>query len=47
MPLGPGVRFRFKTVNHEEALRLAFKNNKVIEVVPFHKVNGVYKKGKR
>lgn len=31
MPLGPGVRYRWKTYSSGKKVRLAFKNNKVIE----------------
>lgn len=32
MPLGPGVRYRWKTYPSGEKVRLAFKGNEVIEV---------------
>ena len=32
MPLGPGVRYRWKTTESGKKIRLAFKGNKVIEV---------------
>ena len=32
MPLGPGTRYRWKTTKSGKKIRLAFKNNKVIEV---------------
>ena len=31
MPLGPGVRYRWKTYPSGKKVRLAFKDNKVIE----------------
>ena len=31
MPLGKGVRFRVKTTKSGKKIRLAFKNNRVIE----------------
>lgn len=36
MPLGKGVRFRFKDTKHGK-VRLAFRGNKVVEVKPFTK----------
>lgn len=32
MPLGPGVKYRWKTEPNGTKIRLAFKNDKVIEV---------------
>jgi len=32
MPLGPGVRYRYKTYPSGEKVRLAFKGSKVVEV---------------
>lgn len=34
MPLGPGVRYRWKTYPSGKKVRLAFKGKKVIEVKP-------------
>lgn len=34
MPLGPGVRYRWKRMPNGRMVRLAFKNNKVVEVKP-------------
>ena len=34
MPLGRGVRYRWKTYPSGKKVRLAFKGNKVIEVKP-------------
>lgn len=31
MPLGKGVRYRWKTTKSGKRVRLAFKNNKVVE----------------
>jgi len=31
MPLGPGVRYRWKTTKGGKKIRLAFRDNKVIE----------------
>lgn len=35
MPLGYGIRYAFKRVSPEEAIRLAFKDNKVVETKVF------------
>jgi hypothetical protein len=32
VPLGPGVRYRWKTTSSGKKVRLAFRGNKVIEV---------------
>lgn len=32
MPLGPGVRYRWKTTKSGKKVRLAFKGNTVVEV---------------
>ena len=42
MPLGKGVRFRFKIISPRKAQRLAFKGSNVIEVVGYHRANGVW-----
>lgn len=34
MPLGPGVRYRWKTTKSGKKIRLAFRGNRVIEVKP-------------
>lgn len=34
MPLGKGVRYRWKTTKSGKEIRLAFKGSKVIEVKP-------------
>lgn len=34
MPLGKGVRYRWKTTSNGKQIRLAFKGNDVIEVKP-------------
>lgn len=34
MPLGPGVRYRYKTYPSGKKVRLAFRKNKVVEVKP-------------
>jgi len=36
MPLGKGVRYRWKTTKGGKKIRLAFKNNKVVEVKKKH-----------
>lgn len=45
MPLGKNIRYRFKTTKND-GVRLAFDNNKVVEVVPFVRVSGILKKKK-
>jgi hypothetical protein len=40
MPLGPGVRYRFRRSKGGQTQRLAFRGKKVIEVTP-------YKRGKQ
>lgn len=43
MPLGPGVRFRFKRMKGGRKQRLAFRGSKVVEVVNYSKAG---RKGK-
>lgn len=40
MPLPPGTRYRYKKYPSGKVVRLAFKNNKVIEAVPYKKGSG-------
>lgn len=40
MPLGKGIRFRFKRLGKGKAVRLAFKGNKVVEAAPFKSKGG-------
>lgn len=44
MPLGKGVRFRFKRTGGGKAVRLAFRGNKVVEAKPFKKRGGKFVK---
>ena len=46
MPI-KGARYRFKRVSKGKAVRLAFKNNKVVEAVVFKMTGGKYLKVKR
>jgi len=40
MPLPKGTRFRYKTLSLGKRQRLAFKNNKVIEITGYEKKDG-------
>ena len=44
MPL-KNVRYRFKQTSPTSRVRLAYRNNRVVEVIPYHKKNNVYVKG--
>lgn len=42
MPLKNNIRYRFKQVSPNERIRLAFSDNKVVEVSGYRKQNGRY-----
>lgn len=44
MPLSKGTRFRYRKLGKKRRQRLAFKNNKVVEVSGYKKRNGKWVK---
>jgi len=46
MPLGRNVRYRFKPLSKGRSVRLAYRDNKVVEATLFKKRAGIYHKQK-
>lgn len=40
MPLPKGIRYRYRKISPKRKQRLAFRNNKVIEITGYRKENG-------
>jgi len=47
MPVPKGIRYRYRKISKKKRQRLAFVNNKVVEITTYHRRNGWVKKHTR